>query len=498
MNTQFSHPKTTAPETHEIDPIFANLEKELQMAVKQLGFKTATPIQQQAIPLVASGKDILASSQTGSGKTAAFLLPIMNKILKDKDAERAKTGFNKRKTRALILTPTRELAAQICDHFQTLGKHTDLKCVAVFGGVSMLPQERAFINKVDIMVATPGRLLDHLSRSHGKLPGLEYLVLDEADRMLDMGFLPDIRRVIAALDKGPRQTLLFSATMPQPIVQLAGKMLNNPVPIHIERSQVTAIGIEHRAFKVKDSLKQDLLIQLIDKHQIKSAIIFTRTKHRTKRLAQVLSRQGIATECIHGNRSQLQRTKALTDFRKGKVQVLVATDVASRGIDVEAVSHVVNFDVPHMADDYIHRAGRTARADMTGYSYTLVSTAEMRDFRNIERSIKTPIKQVTLDGFDYDARPEEDLEIPLAKRLAEMRAYKAACRARAEAKRTPRSNDSRSSRQPSGDSARPAERSGSDSTAKAEPAKRNNSRSRTRAPKRNNRDHKPGNFPDIF
>lgn len=495
MTTQFSHPKITAPEFNEIDPVFANLEKELQMAVKQLGFKTATSIQQQSIPLILSGKDVLASSQTGSGKTAAFLLPIMHKILTDKDAERAKTGFNKRKTRALIMTPTRELAAQICDHFNTLGKHTDLKCVAIFGGVSMLPQERAFNNKVDIMVATPGRLLDHLSRSHGKLPGLEYLVLDEADRMLDMGFLPDIRRVIAALDKGPRQTLLFSATLPKPIVQLASKMLNNPVPIHIERSQVTAVGIEHRAFKVKDSLKKDLLVQLIDKHEIRSAIIFTRTKHRTKRLAQALSRQGIATECIHGNRSQLQRTKALTDFRKGKVQILVATDVASRGIDVEAVSHVVNFDVPHVADDYVHRAGRTARADMTGYSYTLVSSSEMRDFRNIERWIKTPIKQITLDGFDYDARPEEDLEIPLGKRLAEMRAYKAACRARAEAKRKSRSSDSRPSGRPTAATTRSTDRPASDSTAKTEPTKRNNPR---RAPKRNNRDRKPGNFPNIF
>lgn len=431
--------ETPATTTSNIAPIFSTLHPDLQKAITRNGFTTPTPIQQNAVPLILQGRDILASSQTGSGKTAAFLLPIMQRILTDKENEKKTTGRITPKTRALILTPTRELAAQICQHFNDLAQCTDLSCLAVFGGVSMLPQENAFRNSVDIMVATPGRLLDHMSRPYGKLPHLEYLVLDEADRMLDMGFLPDIRRVMKALPSRQRQTLLFSATLPAPIVILAKDMLNNPASIDIERPQITATGIEHKAFKVSNNLKQELLINIIDQHQIRSAIIFTRTKHRAKRLAQFLDRQNVATDCIHGNRSQLQRTKALEDFRSGKVRVLVATDIASRGIDVEAVSHVINFDVPHIVEDYVHRAGRTARANLTGYSYTLVSADEMYDFSQIERTMKTRIEQVKLENFDYNAKPAEALEIPLAQRIAEIRATKSACRARAAAKQQRRS-----------------------------------------------------------
>ncbi|PKL39424.1 MAG: RNA helicase [Candidatus Riflebacteria bacterium HGW-Riflebacteria-1] len=418
----------------EIAPIFTVLHADLQNAIKRVGFTTPTPIQQSAIPLAMNGRDILASSMTGSGKTAAFLLPIMHRIIASRENEKQTTGRITPKIRALILTPTRELAAQICQHFNDLAQCSDLSCAAIFGGVSMLPQERAFRHSVDIMVATPGRLLDHCSREYGKMPHLEYLVLDEADRMLDMGFLPDIRRVMKVLPARPRQTLLFSATLPAPIVVLAKDMLNNPASVDIERPQITATGIEHKAFKVADNLKQELLINIIDQHQIRSAIIFTRTKHRAKRLAQFLDRKNVATDCIHGNRSQLQRTKALEDFRNGKVRVLVATDIASRGIDVEAISHVINFDVPHIVDDYVHRAGRTARANMTGYSFTLVSADEMYDFGQIERTIKTRIEHVKLENFDYNARPAEALEIPMAQRIAEIRAYKAACRNRAAAK----------------------------------------------------------------
>ncbi len=421
-------------EGNQIAETFATLHQDLQKGITRLGFTIPTPIQQQAIPFVLQGRDILATSMTGSGKTAAFLLPIMNRIISDRENEKKTTGRVTAKTRALILTPTRELAAQICQHFNDLAQCTNLSCAAVFGGVSMLPQENAFRNCVDIMVATPGRLLDHMTRPYAKLPHLEYLVLDEADRMLDMGFLPDIRRVMNVLPKRQRQTLLFSATLPAPIVILAKDMLNKPATVDVERPQITATGIEHKAFKVSDNLKQELLLNIIDQHQIRSAIIFTRTKHRAKRLAQFLDRQNVATDCIHGNRSQLQRTKALEDFRNGKVRVLVATDIASRGIDVEAVSHVINFDVPHVVEDYVHRAGRTARANLTGYSYTLVSSNEMHDFCQIERTIKTRIEQVVLENFNYTAKPTEALEIPLAQRIAEIRAHKSACRARSAAK----------------------------------------------------------------
>lgn len=418
--------------------VFAALHPDLQKGITRNGFTTPTPIQQKTIPAGINGRDLLASSQTGSGKTAAFLLPIMHRIITSRENEKRATGRITPRTRALILTPTRELAAQICQHFNDLATCTDLSCAAVFGGVSMLPQETAFRSGVDILVGCPGRLLDHMTRPYAKLPHLEYLVLDEADRMLDMGFLPDIRRVLKALPATQRQTFFFSATLPAPIVTLSKDMLNNPVSVDIERPQITATGIEHRAFRVNDNLKQELLINIIDQHQIRSAIIFTRTKHRAKRLASFLDRKNVPTDFINGNRSQLQRTKALEDFRNGKVRVLVATDIASRGIDVEAVSHVINFDVPHVVEDYVHRAGRTARANMTGYSYTLVSADEMYDFSQIERTMKTRIEQVKLENFDYNARPNEALEVPLAQRIAEIRAYKTACRNRAAEKQSRR------------------------------------------------------------
>ena len=419
--------------------VFATLHPDLQKGIARIGFTTPTPIQQKTIPAGIAGHDLLASSQTGSGKTAAFLLPIMHRIINSREAEKKATGRITARTRALILTPTRELAAQICQHFNDLAQCTDLSCAPVFGGVSMLPQETAFRQQVDIMVACPGRLLDHFNQSYGKLPHLEYLVLDEADRMLDMGFLPDIRRVLKAIPAPTsRQTLFFSATLPAPIVALSKDMLNKPVSVDIERPQITATGIEHRAFRVNDNLKQELLINIIDQHQIRSAIIFTRTKHRAKRLAQFLDRQNVPTDFINGNRSQLQRTKALEDFRNGKVRVLVATDIASRGIDVEAVSHVINFDVPHVVEDYVHRAGRTARANMTGYSYTLVSADELHDFCQIERTIKTRIEQVKLENFDYNSKPAEAPGVPLAQRIAEIRAFKSACRARAAEKQARR------------------------------------------------------------
>jgi len=415
--------------------IFSSLHVDLQRAIARMGFTTPTPIQTSSIPPALAGRDILACAQTGSGKTAAFLLPIMHRILKAE--ETAKTAGEKPHpvTRALILSPTRELAAQICHHLVELAHFTTLRGIAVFGGVGMTPQENAFRHGVDILVATPGRLLDHFSHPYGRLPNLEYLVLDEADRMLDMGFLPDIRRVLRHLPATPRQTLFFSATLPEPIVGLSRDMLRNPVAINIERPPTVAHGVEHKAFPVASSLKQNLLLGILQKHDIKNAIVFTRTKHRANRLSQFLARNNVASDCIHGNRSQLQRTKALHDFKTGATKILVATDIAARGIDIEALSHVINFDVPMLVDDYIHRVGRTARVNLTGQAFTLVSADESDEFRKIERHISTKIERVTLEGFDYQAKPQEALEIPIAQRIAAIRARNAENRARAARKK---------------------------------------------------------------
>jgi ATP-dependent RNA helicase RhlE len=415
-------------------PPFCDLHPDLQRGIERLGFTTPTPIQISSVGPAAAGRDILACAETGSGKTAAFLLPIMHRLLTARDHDKAHNISFRATTRALILTPTRELAAQINEHLAELARFTTIRGAAIFGGVGMGPQEAAFRRGVDILIATPGRLLDHFTYSYGVLPDLQYLVLDEADRMLDMGFLPDIRRVMRHLPTTPRQTMLFSATLPEPIVTLSRDMLRNPCAINIERPPVVAHGIEHAAFPVPENLKQQLLLAILRQYEIKNAIVFTRTKHRANRLSQFLAKHQVPCDCIHGNRSQLQRTKALADFKAGSSKILVATDIAARGIDIEALSHVINFDVPHLAEDYIHRSGRTARASLTGLAFTLVSPAETADFRQIERHIKIRIKQTTLAEFDYQARSEEALEIPLAQRIAAIRAKKAEDRARAAAK----------------------------------------------------------------
>lgn len=359
-----------------------------------MGFSRPTPIQQDAIPPAMAGRDILACAMTGSGKTAAFVLPILQQLLDKK----------RRTTRALILTPTRELAAQITDHIKSLARHTSLTGAAVIGGVAIGPQEKAFRRGVDIIVATPGRLLDHFQYPYARLAGLEILVLDEADRMLDMGFLPDIRRVLKHLPKR-RQTLFFSATLPPPIVALAKEMLNRPVSVNVDRTPAPAVGITHAVYPTRGDLKSALLLELLSRGSIKTALVFTRTKHRANRLAKFLQNSGVACERIHGNRSQNQRTEALAGFKSGRYQVLVATDIASRGIDVEALSHVVNFDVPNMPDSYIHRVGRTARAELTGDAFTFVSADEEPDLRAIEKALGRRLPRLRLDGFDYDAKP---------------------------------------------------------------------------------------------
>jgi ATP-dependent RNA helicase RhlE len=311
--------------------------------------------------------------------------------------------------------------------------HTPINAAAVFGGVGMGPQEHAFRGGVDVIVATPGRLLDHFRQPYARLAGLEYLVLDEADRMLDMGFLPDIRRVLRHLPQ-KRQTLFFSATMPPPIAELSREMLKNPATINIERRSAPASGITQAVYPVSQALKAPLLVALLKKSDMNDALVFTRTKHRANRLAQHLVTAGIRAERIHGNRSQTQRTEALAGFKSGKYQVLVATDIAARGIDVTALGHVVNFDVPAVPEDYIHRVGRTARAELTGSAFTFVSPEEEADLRAIEKAINSRLPRVTVPDFDYHARPEARLEIPIAQRIAEIRARKADERARAKAK----------------------------------------------------------------
>jgi ATP-dependent RNA helicase RhlE len=399
------------------------LDPALLRAARELGFTRPTPVQKDAIPPAIAGHDVLACAMTGSGKTAAFLLPIMQRLLPKKRGV----------TRALVLTPTRELAAQIDQHLSELATHTPLTGAAVFGGVGMGPQEHAFRSGVDVMVATPGRLLDHFRQPYARLSGLEILVLDEADRMLDMGFLPDIRRVLKHLPP-LRQTLFFSATMPPPIVQLAREMLKHPVTVNLERKAAPAVGITQAVYPVPQDLKTALLHELLQRGDLKSVLVFTRTKHRANRLAEFLEKHRVPSARIHGNRSQAQRTDALAGFKSGRFRVLVATDVAARGIDVEALSHVVNFDVPAMAEDYIHRVGRTGRAEATGDAFTFVAPDEEGDLRNIERAIGRRLPRITVPGFDYSKKPTERFEVPVQERIAAIRARRAEERARAKAK----------------------------------------------------------------
>jgi len=367
------------------------LHPQLLRAVADMGFTEPTPIQRQAIPPGLEGRDLLGCAMTGSGKTAAFLLPILQRL------QARPRGV----TRALILTPTRELAAQVDEERRELARHTGVSGAAVFGGVNMRPQEKAFRQGADILVATPGRLLDHFQYDYARLGGIEVLVLDEADRMLDMGFLPDIRRVIRHLPARPRQTLFFSATMPGPIVELSREILRDPVRIAVEGRQAPATGVVHSLFPVPSLQKPALLIELLRRNEVGNVIAFCRTKHRAKRLFQKLEREGISAAQIHGNRSQNQRTKALDGFRDGRFRVLAATDVVARGIDVEALDHVVNFDVPKVPEDYIHRVGRTARAGATGEAFTFVSPEEEGDVRSIERAVGRRLPRRTLAGFEY-------------------------------------------------------------------------------------------------
>jgi ATP-dependent RNA helicase RhlE len=399
------------------------LDARLVRAIDELGFANPTPIQIGAIPPALQGKDLLACAMTGSGKTAAFMLPVLNRLLANP----------RRATRALVLTPTRELAAQIVEATRDFARHTSLKIAPIFGGVGHKPQEMAFRDKVDIIVACPGRLLDHFKENYGVLPDLEVLVLDEADRMLDMGFLPDLRRVLRHLP--PRQqTLFFSATMPPPIAQLTREMLKDPIAIDVERQAKPATGVEQALFPVPSHLKGELIKRLIEQEQVRDAIVFTRTKHRADRLAKQLNSAGITAERIHGNRSQAQRVAALAGFKDGKFRVLVATDIAARGIDINELGHVFNFDVPVVSEDYIHRVGRTARAGATGRALTLCAPDEENEIRAIERAVGRALPRLKLPDFDYTAKAAEALEVPIAERIAAIRAQKSQARDNARQK----------------------------------------------------------------
>lgn len=404
------------------------LHPDLLKGLKELGFTRPTPIQADAIPPAMEGRDMLACAMTGSGKTAAFLLPILHRLI----------GKPRGTTRALVITPTRELAAQVLEDCNDLAVHTPITAAAVFGGVGMGPQEHAFRSGVDVIVATPGRLLDHFKSQYAKLSGLEYLVLDEGDRMLDMGFLPQIRRVLRHLPTR-RQTFFFSATIPPPIAQLSSEMLRNPCTLNIERQAAPAVGITQAVYPVPQNLKATLFATLLERGEMRQALVFTRTKHRADRLAKYLMKEGVKAERIHGNRSQAQRTEVMAGFKGGKYRVLVATDIAARGIDVVALGHVVNFDVPAVPEDYIHRVGRTGRAEMTGDAFTFVSPEEEADLRGIERTIGKRLPRVIIPDFDYHATPEARLEVPRGERLAAMRAKKDEDRTRAQAKAARRS-----------------------------------------------------------
>ncbi len=368
------------------------LHSKLRRGVQDIGYRVPTPIQRGTIPPAVSGRDIVGTAQTGTGKTAAFLLPILERLLE----------VPKGRIRALILTPTRELALQADGFLHQLAGHTHLRGAPVYGGVGMADQERALRGGAEIIVATPGRLLDHMGRGYVDFRELRILVLDEADRMLDMGFLPDVRRILNGLPR-ERQTMLFSATMPPEVVALSRQFLRDPKLIQVEERTVAAVGVSHLALPVPSHLKTDLLLNLLEDETMASVLVFARTKHRADRLSHQLERRGICVGVIHGNRSQSQRVRALEAFRTGELRVLVATDIAARGVDVKDVSHVVNYDVPHEPETYVHRVGRTARAQQRGDAFTLVAPEEEADLAQIEKLLGMKISRTRIPDFPYGA-----------------------------------------------------------------------------------------------
>ena len=366
-----------------------NLDARLKTGLTRAGYETPTPIQEAAIPAALRGNDIIGTAQTGTGKTAAFVLPILNRLL---DGPRGAP-------RALIVTPTRELADQINDVIHTLAAGTKIRSVTIYGGVGANPQIQALRQGVEILVACPGRLLDLIAQGHARMERIEVLVLDEADRMFDMGFLPDIRRIIKAVPV-KRQTLLFSATFPPEVEQLASQSLTNPKRIAVGLSR-PAHTVTHALYPVAPHLKSPLLLELLKRTETDSVLIFTRTRHRAEKVDRQVRKAGYRVTSLHSDRSQGQRQAALSGFKSGKYQIMVATDIAARGLDVESISHVINYDMPDTADAYIHRIGRTGRAEKTGDAFTLVTPDDADMIRTLEKIMGKPLPRATLEGFDY-------------------------------------------------------------------------------------------------
>ena len=373
------------------------LSAELLRAISEQGYTEPTPIQSKAIPAILEGKDVLAGAQTGTGKTAGFTLPLLQRLNENQNTS------NRRPIRALVLTPTRELAAQVGESIKIYGRHLPLRSTVIFGGVKINPQKDRLRQGVDILVATPGRLLDHIGQKTVDLSRVEILVLDEADRMLDMGFIHDIRRLLALMPgNDSRQNLLFSATFSREIKQLANRLLDQPELIEVARCKTTAERIAQVIHPVDKSRKRELLSHMIGSQNWRQVLVFTRTKHGANRLAQQLERDGLSAAAIHGNKTQSARTRALAEFKKGTVRVLVATDIAARGLDIDQLPHVVNFELPNVAEDYVHRIGRTGRAGMEGEAVSLVCIDEHKLLRDIEKLLQRRIPSVTLEGYEPD------------------------------------------------------------------------------------------------
>ena len=371
--------------------------------LSRLGYHTPTPVQLKSIPIVLTGKDLLARAQTGTGKTAAFGLPMIDRLL-----VRGGVAAGMRKPRGLVLVPTRELALQVHKSLSTYGVPANLRVTAIFGGVSIVPQKKELLRGTDIIVATPGRLLDHMEQRTVDLSAIQVLTLDEADRMLDMGFLPPLRRILKVLPR-ERQTLLFSATLSPEVIKLSADFTRTPERVDVSEGQVMATTVTHHVHPVTDQRKGDLLTHVLKETAGAQALVFCKTKHGSNRVGQYLERAGITAAVIHGNKSQGARTRALGDFKAGRVSVLVATDIAARGLDIAQLPLVVNFDLPLVPEDYIHRAGRTGRAGVAGRAVSLVSPADRDLLRGIQRLLPSPIEHVSIEGYAVSASSQDAL-----------------------------------------------------------------------------------------